>query len=173
MNKENLLLLFKCSWSRGVVAITVLCSVLNIAVLFFVIVLDEWPSDMLWIKYLTVTFLSVFIIYGIAMMPLNLKVCPEKIVLKRLFDTKSIPVDKIEEIRIISKSEILKSIRICGSGGWFGYWGWFKNRSLGFYTMSATDLDKLILVCTDRKKYVLSCSHHIDFVEKVKSFTQY
>lgn len=161
----------KCNWSMGVVVITVFFSLLTIAVLYFVILQNEWPADMIWLKYLTIIILLSVILAGIFLMPLHLTAYSDRIVLRRLFSTKVIQTGCIKDIRVIDKSEIKGSIRVCGSGGWLGYWGWFYNSRLGNYTMSATDLNKLVFIGTDTKRYVFSCSDNIGFVEKVKPLT--
>lgn len=49
-------------------------------------------------------------------------------------------------------------MRVCGSGAFFGWWGWFRNKELGRFMMYAGNLDKLIYVeLINGKKYVFSC----------------
>ena len=100
-------------------------------------------------------------------MPMRLKANDEKVTVRRLFGSLEIPLNEVIDTRRIFKSEIDGSIRTFGSGGLFGYLGRFKNDRLGNYTMYATELNNLILVRTNNKKYVFSCSCPQEFVEFV------
>ena len=68
-----------------------------------------------------------------------------------------IPLNSIHSIDIISTTTISGSIRLFASGGFFGYFGIFKNKNIGKYTMYATELKNLIMVKTAHKTYVFSC----------------
>ena len=100
-------------------------------------------------------------------MPIRLKANDEKITVRRLFGSLEMPLNEVIETKRISKSEIDGSIRTFGSGGLFGYLGRFKNDKLGNYSMYATELNNLILVRTNNKNYVFSCSHPQEFIEFV------
>lgn len=50
-------------------------------------------------------------------------------------------------------------VRTFGSGGFFGWWGWFRNQELGKFMVYASDLDHVFLVeIKSGKNYVVSCS---------------
>ena len=95
-------------------------------------------------------------------MPIRLTIGNDKIILHRLFGAINIPIKDIIEIKAIPNSETAFSIRIFGSGGLFGYLGKFKN------TMYATNLNELVLIRTNSKKYVFSCKNRDEFIESVK-----
>lgn len=49
-------------------------------------------------------------------------------------------------------------VRICGSGGLFGWWGLFRNQELGRFVVYASELDHVFLVeLNDGSRYVISC----------------
>ena len=102
-------------------------------------------------------------------MPIRLKANDEKIKVVRLFGSLKVPLNEVVEIRRISYSDIDNSISTFGSGGLFGYLGRFKNNRLGNYTMYATELNNLILIRTNNKKYVFSCSRSKEFVDYVNT----
>ncbi|MDE7374367.1 MAG: PH domain-containing protein, partial [Odoribacter sp.] len=108
---------------------------------------------------------SVLVVVGC--MPIRLKVNDEKIIVKRLLGVLEIPLNNVIEVNRISKSCVKKSIRTFGSGGFFGYLGYFYNGSVGHYIMYATELNDLIFIRTGRKKYVFSCSRPEEFIEYV------
>lgn len=128
----------------------------------------DWPPVMLWLKYLLRMVFLFAVIGVVGYMPIRLRANDEKITLKRLFSPIEVPLNEIMEIAQIPKSYIKGSIRTFGSGGAFGFLGRFKNARLGRYTMYATDLKKLILIRTDDKNYVFSCTRPQEFVEFVE-----
>lgn len=59
-------------------------------------------------------------------------------------------------VKPISNSDISKSVRKFGSGGFGGCTGYFKNEVLGDFEMSVTDKSGGLLIETNSKKYVIS-----------------
>lgn len=166
MGLENNYISLPFNWSGGVWAITIVTLVVLAGAGFYIASLN-WPTVMLWLKYLlTIVFLTT-VIAGMGYMPIRLKANGEKITVRRLFGSLEMSLNEVIETRRISKSDIDGSIQTFGSGGFFGYLGRFKNNRLGNYSMYATDLNNLILVRTRNKKYVFSCSRPQEFVEFV------
>lgn len=153
-------------WSGVVWAITIVTLIVLAGAGFYIASLN-WPTVMLWLKYLLTIVLLTTVIVGVGYMPIRLRANDEKISVRRLIGSLEIPLNKVVETRRISKSCIDGSIRTFGSGGLFGFLGRFKNGRLGNYTMYATELNNLILVQTSSKKYVFSCSRPQEFVEFV------
>ncbi|WP_300681723.1 PH domain-containing protein [uncultured Rikenella sp.] len=102
-------------------------------------------------------------------MPIRLKADGEKVTVSRLFGALEIPLSEVISVGPISKSDIDGSIRTFGSGGFFGYLGRFRNKTLGRYTMYATELKHLVLVRTRQKKYLFSCTRPEEFVAYVRA----
>ena len=127
------------------------------------------PTSMLWLNYLILLIIIATFIVGVGYMPIRLKANDEKIKVVRLFGSLKVPLNEVVEIRRISYSDIDNSISTFGSGGLFGYLGRFKNNRLGNYTMYATELNNLILIRTNNKKYVFSCSCSKEFVDYVNT----
>lgn len=48
------------------------------------------------------------------------------------------------------------SLRLCGSGGLFGFFGWFWNRQLGMYRAYCTDLKRCVIVRLRTRTIVVS-----------------
>ena len=166
MGFENNSISVPFHWSGGVLAVTIVTLVVLVGAGFYLESI-KWPTSMLWLKYLLVIILLATVIVGVGYMPIQLKANNEKIKVGRLFGSLEVPLNEVVEIRRISKSHIDNSIRTFGSGGLFGYLGRFKNDRLGNYTMYATELNNLILIRTNDKKYVCSCSRSQKFVEYV------
>lgn len=166
MDLENNYISLPFNWSGGVWAVTIVTLVVLAGAGFYLESL-QWPRSMLWLKYLLTIILLTTVIAGVGYMPMRLKANDEKVTVRRLFGSLEIPLNEVIDTRRIFKSEIDGSIRTFGSGGLFGYLGRFKNDRLGNYTMYATELNNLILVRTNNKKYVFSCSCPQEFVEFV------
>ncbi|MBR2359416.1 MAG: hypothetical protein IKA75_03240 [Bacteroidaceae bacterium] len=144
-------------WSGEVMAITIVTLVV-IVYSFIQLEIVLWPKMLLWLKYLLMIILISAVAIGVAYMPKKLKICEEKVILVRLFNQLEIPKSEIVEVKRITKFDTDGSMRIFGSGGFFGYLGSFRNEKLGNYVMYATELNNLILICTKNKKYIFSCS---------------
>lgn len=157
---------FTCPWSLGVTVITTIIIIILVASTYFIWT-DDFPSSMLWLKYTLIVVFIATIIGGLGYMPIRLTIENDKITLHRLFGAINIPIKDIIEIKAIENSETAFSIRVFGSGGLFGYLGKFKNPKLGIYTMYATNLNELILIRTNGKKYVFSCKDRNKFIESL------
>lgn len=155
-----------CNWSRGVWAWSIFF-LIAIAGAAIYIETTGWPA-MLWLKYLLRIVFIASLIGTVGYMPIRLKANDAKISARRLFGSLEVPLNEVIEIKQIPKSYVHTSIRIFGSGGPFGFLGLFKNQILGKYTMYATDLKKLILIRTEKRIYVFSCSRPQDFLEFVE-----
>ena len=151
-------------WSGGVLSITIVVLLVLVGSVFFV-----WPCPILWLRYLLIIIFIASIIVGLGYMPIRLEVNNKQITLKRLFGPLEIPINTIVEINQIPKSEINGSIRTFGSGGFFGYLGQFKNNRLGNYTMYATELNNLMLIRTNNKTYVFSCTRAKELIKYINS----
>lgn len=153
-------------WSGGVWAITIVTLVFIIGATFYITVLN-WPTVMLWLKYLLMAVFFITVIVGMGYTPIRLKANDEKITVRKLFGSQEIPLSAVRGVSRISKSDLNGSIQTFASGGLFGYLGRFKNNRLGRYNMYATELNNLILIRTSNKNYVFSCSRPHEFTEYV------
>lgn len=167
MGFENNNISIPFHWGVSVWVVTILVLITLIVAEFYILSLKNWPTWMLWLKYLlTIVFIATIII-GVFYTPIRLKANNEKITVTRLFYPLEMPINEIVEIKQIPKSYIDGSIKTCGSDGLFGYLGRFKNKRLGNYSMYATELNNLILVHTRGRKYVFSCSRYEELIEYV------
>ncbi len=94
------------------------------------------------------------------------------LLIKRLINDKKISITEIEDIQILENKTINSSIRLFGSGGLFGYFGYFKNPKLGKYMLFATRNNNFVLVKTADHKYVITPDKPELLVEKVRNLLQ-
>lgn len=60
-------------------------------------------------------------------------------------------------------------IRLCGSGGFFGYWGYFSDSLIGQYFGYYTDRDQCFYIkLKDNRQYVISCNNHTEIVNEIR-----
>jgi len=59
------------------------------------------------------------------------------------------------------------SIRLCGSGGLFGFFGWFRNKTLGTYRAYATDPKNTVVVKLRDRTIVVTPDEPARFVQEM------
>lgn len=61
-----------------------------------------------------------------------------------------------------------KMWRLCGSGAFFGWWGWYAAKGTGKFMLYASNLDDLLLLkLANGKKYVISCVDSAQLLQKL------
>ena len=109
-----------------------------------------------------------YIIFGIVAvwvlltMPRYLLIDDKSIVITHPIGQTVILKSDIIEVRAIERSDIRGSIRLFGSGGFFGWFGIFRNNKFGTYRLYCGQLENLYLVKTTTKKYIISSSKPIE-----------
>ncbi len=97
-------------------------------------------------------------------MPLSISVKDGELNINRPLKIKSIPLSSIESVKLTSPTMAEK--RICGSGGWFGYYGWFNGPSIGkYFAYYGKSSDCFLVTLKDGKKYLLGCEDPQEIVE--------
>lgn len=60
-------------------------------------------------------------------------------------------------------------LRLCGSGGFFGYWGYFSDILIGQYFGYYADRSQCLYIkLKNKKQYVISCENHIEIVKAIQ-----
>lgn len=87
--------------------------------------------------------------------------------IRRLLKTKHIPLADIADVRLCPPT--MATRRIVGSGGWFGYYGWFSERDLGrYFAYYGKASDCFLVTLGDGRKYMLGCDDAQAMVEAIK-----
>lgn len=117
-------------------------------------------------KYIVVGALVVLCFTALCYMPLSISVKNGVLNINQPLKIKSIPLSLITSVELYSPT--MASIRICGSGGWFGYYGWFKEPSIGkYFAYYGKASDCFLVTLKDGKKYVLGCEAPNETVEYI------
>lgn len=99
-------------------------------------------------------------------MPLFISVRDGELNINRPLKIKSIPLSTIDSVKLVSPTMAEK--RICGSGGWFGYYGWFSEPSIGkYFAYYGKASDCFLVTLKDGKKYILGCENPKDMVDYI------
>ena len=79
-----------------------------------------------------------------------------------------IPLAEIESVELFQPT--MGSIRICGSGGYMGYWGIFREGDIGRYVAYYGKSSNCFLIrMRNGDKYVLGCENPAEMVEYINS----
>ncbi len=122
-------------------------------VLTFVPQRFSWPAALFLLAVALVT-------YGVS--PRGFSLSPEGLRIHRPFGAHVLPFDKVRSARRAQPNELC-GLRTFGSGGMFGFFGWFWSRKLGHYRAYVTNRRKMVLVEAERP-YLLSPERPDDFL---------
>ena len=120
-----------------------------------------------WSAGLTAVIVT-YIIFGIVAiwvlltMPRYLLLDDKSIVITHPIGQTVILKSDIIEVRAVERSDIRGSIRLFGSGGFFGWFGIFRNNKFGTYRLYCGQLENLYIVKTLTRKYIISSSVPIE-----------
>ena len=88
------------------------------------------------------------------------------IYINRSLKIKTIPMTDVMEVKLCPPT--MGAIRICGSGGFLGHWGWFKERDLGkYFAYYGKSSDCFLVTLTNGGKYILGCQNAPEMVEYI------
>jgi len=82
-------------------------------------------------------------------------------------DCELIKKDTILEVKNIEYSDLRFSIKTFGNGGLFGFSGSFRNKKFDDMTWFLTRKDTLVMIVTQKQKFVLSPDDRELFIAKV------
>lgn len=101
--------------------------------------------------------------------PLRIELTPETLTIRRLLKCKHIPCSEIASADWCYPSG--GGIRLCGSGGFMGYWGYFNDVVLGTYFGYIGDRNQCILLkLKSGKKYVISCENYNEMLKEINKY---
>jgi len=146
---------FRSSWDFLLIGMTFLISAALIALAF----IGGIFSVIMAIVF--ISFGVFFGVYGYSLQPQELRII-------RLGWSKDIPYNDIVDIEY-SPDAMMGSLRKFGIGGFFSYYGMFKNRVLGDYKAYATHRkNTVVITIKSGKKIVVTPSDPERFVEELK-----
>lgn len=155
MSLENNIYFSHFTWSKTVTAITVIT-------LFVLLLITGYFFfyEKVHIAHSCLFLLLVWtvILYTFLQSPRTLSIDDANVKIKKIVGYVLIPVNCITSVEVLHEGFINRSIRTFGSGGLFGYLGFFQNKEVGKYRIYATQSDhrKLLMIKTTNRIYVVS-----------------
>lgn len=113
--------------------------------------------------------LALMLLSGLYYMPLSIGADRYAIYINRSLRIKAIPMQEVKSVRICHPT--MGAVRICGSGGFMGYWGWFRERDLGrYFAYYGRSSDCFLVELHSGRKYILGCRNASQMVEYIRPF---
>ncbi len=100
--------------------------------------------------------------------PLSIEISDKYLYINRsISPSKKIKLSDIKIVRIYQPS--IYSIRICGSGGFLGWWGWFRDPIIGtYFAYYGIPKDCFIVELTNGRIYLLGCKNSKAMISVLK-----
>lgn len=160
MIKERVVL---SGWSKG---LTVSITILMIAVLLFVCA-NGSETQVYIMSAVVVILYALPLVYT----PMSIELQGRELCINRPLCKRVIPLKDIKSVA--PHQPTLAEKRICGSGGWFGYWGRFSEPATGkYFAYYGKASDCFMVTLKDGRKYLLGCENRRRIIDAVKEATQ-
>ncbi len=160
---------FTAPWDHRLTTLTILFSgiLAGATVLVAWMALTRAPSAPLRVAMLASALIpALALVAGALLAPRDYEVGQGRLRIRRSIGSIEIPLSSIQDVGQLSVESLAGSTRTLGSGGLFGYYGRFQNRTLGNYRMYATRGEGYVLVRADHP-YVLTPDSPEAFIEAV------
>lgn len=107
-------------------------------------------------------------ITGLYFCPISIEADQSEIKLHRLLShPKCFAYNDIQSVDMCYPSA--GGLRLCGSGGFFGYWGYFSDIVIGQYFGYYADRSQCFYIkLKNKRQYVISCKNHVGMVEAIR-----
>ena len=110
------------------------------------------------------------ILAGLFYCPVSISTDSDSLKIHRLLSGyKAFKYSDIESVDTCYPS--IGGIRLCGSGGFFGYWGYFNDILIGQYFGYYADRSQCFCIkLKNKRQYVISSENHIEMVEFIQNY---
>ena len=137
-------------------------AIISVLIILFIIILSfcllSKLSGYLWLRVGVVLLIILPLAYAVILAPIRIGVTENYIYVKKVVGKVSVPVNEIVTIERIDKSLLSGSIRH-GSGGFFGYFGKYRNSKIGKYNLQIAEMKNLIMLKTKKEVFVFNCKN--------------
>ena len=142
---------------------TIVCFALIIGLGIYLLCKGETVAA--YVDFAIVIFLSIAALFYA---PLSLTLTDTTLEINRSLRIKTLPLKDIESVKLCPPT--MGAIRVCGSGGYLGYWGWFKERDLGkYFAYYGKASDCFVVRMKDGRQYMLGCKDAPEMVAAIQS----
>lgn len=116
--------------------------------------------------YALVAIIAGWLLLTLFYTPVAIEVDGDRLRIIRPLRTKDIALSRIVSAKLCSPT--MSERRVCGSGGFFGYWGHFSEPSIGrYFAYYGKASDCFLVELTDGRKYILGCEHPDAIVQQI------
>ncbi|MDE6553240.1 MAG: PH domain-containing protein [Muribaculaceae bacterium] len=136
------------------------------AVMIILLFLDHEDHEK---KVLITVMFALVILSGLYYCPTSVEATQNRITLHRLLArSKSFDYSDIQAVDTCYPSA--GGLRLCGSGGFFGYWGYFSDIMIGTYFGYYGSRDSCFLIrLKNSRQYVIGCENPVAMVGYIQS----
>ncbi|MBD5262101.1 MAG: hypothetical protein HDS38_08240 [Bacteroides sp.] len=152
------------------VALSTFSIILTIAViaLFVVGMISYLNRGVDWLAYLLAGSLVLICCLAMYFTPMSISVEDGCLNINMLLRTKSIPLRDIQSVALCPPT--MSEKRLLGSGGFFGYWGWFREPSIGrYFAYYGKASDCFLVRLKDGRLYMFGCVDALGIMECINS----
>lgn len=122
-----------------------------------------------WVAYGIASIFMVMIIFALFYMPLDISADDRKISLNFILRSKHIQMGDVASVMLCPPT--MAERRIWGSGGFFGYWGWFSEPSIGkYFAYYGKASDCFLVRMKNGRNYLLGCENAPEMVNRIESY---
>ena len=115
---------------------------------------------------------AVALLVSLFYCPLYVVVTDKAVEIHRPLKIKTLPLNQIKSVETFYPSP--GGLRLCGSGGFAGYWGYFNDIMCGSYFGYYGKRDSCFLVkMNDGRQYVVGCENPKEMVDYLKKHLRY
>lgn len=116
--------------------------------------------------YLLAAIIIIWILLSLFYMPFSVSVSDDGLKIHRAMRVKNIALSEIKSIKLCPPT--MAERRLCGSGGFFGYWGWFSEPSVGkYFAYYGKASDCFLVELKNGRKYLIGCDNSNAMVDSI------
>lgn len=148
------------AWSRGV---TIFVNLLCLGVMIFWCLRSDHELEL----YIVAAAYAAINLASLFYAPREIELTDNGYLIVRFAARiKRIPVSSIRRICLVSPT--MSERRLFASGGYYGYWGWFSEATLGrYFAYYGKASDCFLVKLDDGRKYMLGCQDPAEIVEAI------
>ena len=133
--------------------------IMTIVTMAFLIGICVWQFSKTTNEFFCWLLLAIVVIWSFFTLfysPMYIVLTEDSINVETLMRKRRIPLDEIASVKICPPT--MSEHRICGSGGYFGYFGWFREPSIGKYFAYYGMASQTFLIrLKSGRQYMLGC----------------
>ena len=147
-------------------AYAMITPVLALAFLLFLLCV-QIGKDNSWTIWVLLAVICFFCFMALLYAPMYISLSDKELSIHKSLKIKDIPLSEISSVNLCPPT--MSERRLCGSGGFFGYWGWFSEPSIGrYFAYYGKASDCFLVILKNGKKYMLGCKDAPEMVAAIQ-----